>query len=168
MASSGFAIAVVALGVGTCAVIDVKTRRVPNALTAALTITGVASAAMGWSGITVNASLIGAAVAFLLMLPGHVVGATGAGDVKLFAAIGAVLGPVDAITAFFYTALAGGVLALYVAHRRRRLAITVQRTTELIVSGAANVAEIESPHAHNRFAYVPAIAAGSLLAAIGL
>jgi prepilin peptidase CpaA len=156
------------VGVGTCALIDLKTRRVPNALTFALTATGIASATLGWSGINLKASLIGLAVGFMLMLPGHIVGATGAGDVKLFAAIGAVLGPVDAITAFFYTALAGGALALYVAHRRRRLAITVQRTTELIVSGAANVVEIESPNAHNRFAYVPAIAAGSLLAAIGL
>jgi Flp pilus assembly protein protease CpaA len=168
VASNGFAIAVVAVGVGTCAVIDLKTRRVPNALTAALTAIGLGSAAAGWSGINVKAALIGIAVGFLLMLPGHVVGATGAGDVKLFAATGAVLGPVVVITAFFYTALAGGALALYVAYRRRRLALTVQRTTELIVSGAANVVEIEHPQAHNRFAYVPAIAAGSLIAAIGL
>jgi prepilin peptidase CpaA len=166
--SSEFAIAIVALGVGTCAVVDLKTRRVPNALTLALTTTGIASAALGWSGISVKASLFGLAIGFLLMLPGHIIGATGAGDVKLVAALGAILGPADAMRAFFYTALAGGVLALWVAYRRRRLAITVERTTQLIVTGAANVVEIESPLAHNRFAYVPAIAAGSLLAAFGM
>ena len=168
MPSNNVAIAVVAIGVGTCAVIDLKTRRVPNALTFTLTMAGITSAAMDWTGLSLTASLIGLALGFLLMLPGYLLGGTGAGDVKLFAAAGGVLGPVDVITAFFYTAVAGGALALYVAHRRHRLALTVERTTQLIVTGAANVGEIESPQAHNRFAYVPAIAAGTLLAAIGV
>ena len=43
---------------------------------------------------------------------GTSLGATGAGDVKLFAAIGTLLGPVPMRTAFLYTAIAGGALAL--------------------------------------------------------
>ena len=49
-------------------------------------------AATGISGISLASSLLGFFLGFLLMLPGHVLGATGAGDVKLFAAAGAVLG----------------------------------------------------------------------------
>ena len=45
------------------------------------------------------------------MLPGHLFGATGAGDVKLFAAAGTLLGPSDMVLAFVATAIAGGVLA---------------------------------------------------------
>ncbi len=44
------------------------------------------------------------------MLPGHLIGATGAGDVKLFAAAGAFIGPAHILTAFH----------LHRARRRRR------------------------------------------------
>jgi hypothetical protein len=70
--------------------------------------------------------------------------------------------------AFLYTALLGGVLALVVARRRRRLALTLAGTGKLITSAAANASEIEHPTANNRFAYAPAIAAGSMLAALGV
>jgi prepilin peptidase CpaA len=58
-------------------------------------------------------------------------GAFGGGDVKLIAALGAILGPVGLIYMLFWTALAGGALALAAAARRQR-----------------------------EFAYVPAIALG--------
>jgi len=76
-------------------------------------------AAFGVSGISVGASLAGFVLGMTLMLPGYLFGATGAGDVKLFAALGALLGPAAIATAFFYTALAGGVLAVIVALGRR-------------------------------------------------
>ncbi len=49
------------------------------------------------------------------MMPGHALGATGAGDVKLMAAVGAIVGPALVLSAFLFTAIAGGVLALIVA-----------------------------------------------------
>ena len=72
-----------------------------------------------------------------LMLPGHLFGATGAGDVKLFAAVGALLGPAPIATAFLYTAIAGGVLAVVVALRRRRLRQTLERHGALVATAAA-------------------------------
>ncbi len=62
-----------------------------------------------------GAALLGCLLGLAFMLPGHIFGATGAGDVKLLAAAGALLGPTDTIYAFLYTAIAGGVLALLVA-----------------------------------------------------
>jgi prepilin peptidase CpaA len=168
MPSSPWVVAGIALGLGAAAIIDLKTRRVPNALTLALASVGVVCAALGLSDITLASSLVGLALGFVLMLPGHFIGGTGAGDVKLFAAAGALIGPASIVVAFFYTALAGGVLALLVACRRRRLAATIDRTRQLIVSGAANVADIEHPQRNNRFAYVPAIAVGCILAALGI
>jgi hypothetical protein len=38
----------------------------------------------------------------------------------------------------------------------------------LVASRAANAADIESPLTDNRFAYAPAIAVGTMLAALGL
>jgi prepilin peptidase CpaA len=158
----------VAAGAGGGAAIDMWTRRVPNPLTALLAASGVLLAAFGVSGITVGASFAGFLVGMALMLPGHVIGATGAGDVKLFAALGALLGPAPIATAFFYTALAGGVMALVVALRRRRLRRTLGGTARLIVSASESVPAIESPLENNRFAYAPAIAVGTMLAALGL
>lgn len=168
MPSNVLVIAVVAAGVGAGALIDLRTRRIPNALTVTLASTGVACAAVGLGDLSVSASLTGFALGLALMLPGHLIGATGAGDVKLFAAVGSFLGPVPIAVAFLYTALAGGVLALYVAARRKRLQQTVEGAVRLVATSAANVADIESPRANNRFAYAPAIAVGALLAALGL
>jgi prepilin peptidase CpaA len=161
-------IATVVTGAGAGAAIDLWTRRVPNPLTVLLAASGVGFAAFGVSGLSVGASLLGFIVGLALMLPGHLAGATGAGDVKLFAAVGAIMGPRHIATAFLYTALAGGVMALIVALRRRRLRRTVGATARLITTAAANAQAIESPLENNRFAYAPAIAVGTMLAALGL
>jgi prepilin peptidase CpaA len=157
---------VLTVGVGTAAWIDLRTRRVPNALTVPLAVAGIAAATAGITALSLKASLVGLGLGLLFMLPGYLFGATGAGDVKLLAAAGAWLGPADVGTAFLYTALVGGVLALIVARQRRRLALTLESTGKLITTRAANATEIEHPAANNRFAYAPAIAAGSLLAAL--
>jgi prepilin peptidase CpaA len=102
------------------------------------------------------------------MLPGHLFGATGAGDVKLFAAAGALLGPAATAAAFLYTALAGGALAIAIACRRGRLQRTVHSAARLVASGAANAGEIEAVTENNRFPYAPAIAVGAVIAALGV
>ena len=160
-------IAAVAGSGGASAAMDLRTRRVPNWLTLGITALGMTLAAGHWSDRTIAAALGGFAVGLLVMLPGHIVGATGAGDVKLFAAVGTLLGPAGIAVAFVYTALFGGLLALTVAVFRGRLNHTLQETATLVVTGGANVAEIERPSADNRFAYAPAIALGALVAALG-
>ena len=166
--SNFIVLATIAAGAGGGAAIDLCTRRVPNPLTVVLAASGVVFAALGVSGLTIGASLAGFGLGLALMLPGHLIGATGAGDVKLFAAVGALIGPAPIVAAFFYTAVAGGVMALIVAARRRRLQETIDGTARLIVTAAANTAELESPLANNRFAYAPAIAVGTMLAALGV
>ena len=76
---------------------------------------GIGLAATGTSGITVAASFLGIFLGLLLMMPGYTLGATGAGDVKLMAAVGAIVGPALVLSAFLFTAIAGGVLAVIVA-----------------------------------------------------
>lgn len=161
-------IATVVAGTGIGAAIDLWTRRVPNPLTVGLATIGVVFAACGISSLTLAASLGGLALGLVLMLPGHMIGATGAGDVKLFAAAGAFIGPTHIVTAFLYTALAGGVIAIVISLWRRRLQQTVGDTARLIATAGANALAIESPLENNRFAYAPAIAVGTMLAVLGL
>lgn len=154
-------------GTWTGAAIDLRTRRVPNPLTVVLAAAGIALAATGTSGLTIGDSMVGFALGFALMLPGHLLGATGAGDVKLMAAIGALVGPGRVAATFLDTAIAGGVIALVVALKRRRLRQTIGGTMRLVANGAAHIAEIENANVNNRFAYAPAIAIGALAAALG-
>jgi prepilin peptidase CpaA len=131
-----------------------------------MAVAGLALAATGMSGLSLTGSLIGLALGFALMMPGHLFGATGAGDVKLMAAIGAILGPALIVSAFLFTAIAGGVLAVAVAARRHRLADTLAGTKQLIAAPADARHELRSATAAQRFAYGPAIAVGSMLAGL--
>ena len=153
---------VLAAGVTAATVIDLRTRRIPNGLTAAMTGIGIGLAATGVSGVPVAGAFLGFAIGLALMLPGYAFGATGAGDVKLMAAVGAIVGPGLVFLAFLCTVLAGGVLAVVVAVRRRRLSATLAATGKLI--GAGGRQQIQTATASSRFAYGPAIAAGSLIA----
>ena len=153
-------------GVVAATVIDVRTRRIPNLLTAAMAATGIGMAATGASGVSLAAAALGIVVGFALMLPGHALGATGAGDVKLMAAVGAIVGPVIVLKAFLFTGVAGGVLAILVAVRRRRLAATLAATGQMVAAPADTPGLVRSAGAGSRFAYGPAIAIGSVLAVL--
>jgi prepilin peptidase CpaA len=157
---------VVAAAAGTAAAIDVRTRRVPNPLTAAIALIGVAIAAAGLGRVGVGLSLAGCLVGLVLMLPGYVIGATGGGDVKLLASLGTLLGPAPTLRAFVASAIAGGLIAVFVAYRRGRLAATVAGTAALMTSVGAGMDEITNAQRDNRFAYAPAIAVGAIVAAL--
>jgi prepilin peptidase CpaA len=150
------------------ALVDMRTRRVPNPLTMGIAATGLTFAATRLSGLTIAAAALGFAVGLGLMLLPYLFGAMGGGDLKLFAALGTFLGPRPILQAFLYTLLAGGILAVVVALQRRRLQEAMQNAAELVTSGGANAAAIEHPTSNNRFAYAPAIAVGTLVAALGL
>lgn len=139
----------------------------PNWLTLGIAVAGLTLAATRVSGLSLAGAFAGLALGLAVMLPGHLIGATGAGDVKLLAAFGTMLGPKATVLAFLYAALAGGVLAVLVAMQRRTLDVTLARTAVLVRSRGANVEEIERASSDNRFAYAPAIAIGALVAALG-
>jgi len=155
-----------ATGGGTAVAVDLRKRRVPNAVTLGIAAIGLTLAAAKVTGVSLGGAIGGCAVGLLLMLPGHLIGATGAGDVKLLAALGTLLGPARTGVAFIYMAIAGGALALAVAIHRRRTRTTLMRAVR--VMDPSVVAAIERPTEDNRFAYAPAVAIGALAAALGL
>jgi prepilin peptidase CpaA len=164
--SDALVTAIIALGMGAAAVIDLRTRRIPNILTATLAAVGLGLAAAGIGRVGLGAALLGCLLGLAFMMPGHIFGATGAGDVKLLAAAGALLGPKDTIFAFLYTAIAGGILALVVAIARRRLGQTLVSTSRLAAGRDDARVDIESTSSDNRFAYAPAIAIGVVMVAL--
>lgn len=155
-----------AAGALTATVVDIRTRRIPNELTATMAGIGLGFAATGTSGVSVWASMAGFVLGLALMMPGHALGATGAGDVKLMAAVGAMVGPGTVVMAFAFTAIVGGVMALAIAIRRQRLRTTLAGTGRLIAGPSGARQHIGSASASSRFAYGPAIAVGSVLAAL--
>ena len=154
------------VGIGAGAVIDVRTRRIPNALTLSLASAGLLVAAIGAGPIGLPAALAGAGVGLALMLPGYLFGGTGAGDVKLLTAAGTLLGPSSIAWAFAFTLIAGGALALLVAALRGRLWITYWRAIDIVRTRGANSGDIRAVGENNRFAYAPAIALGVVTAMV--
>ncbi len=133
------------VGVLVATVVDIRTRRIPNTVTAGMAGAGLGLAVSGFGGISLLAAALGLVIGLALMLPGHVFGGTGLGDVKLMAAIGSLVGPVLVVKAFLFTAVAGGVLAVIVALHRRRLAATVAGTARLISTPGDARSELKAP-----------------------
>lgn len=112
---------------------DVRYRRIPNPFVFATFIGGFAMHTMlgGFQGS--YSSLAGCALAFVLMFILHVFGAMGAGDVKLFAAIGAVTGVNLVVPTFLVVVVTGGLLALVSVVRTGMFATTMHRVLQILV-----------------------------------
>src|SRR5688500_16037747 len=87
---------------------DVRYRRIPNPFVLATLISGLTiNFAIGGLPGALN-SIGGCVLAFILMFILHVFGAMGAGDVKLFAAIGSIIGAHLVLPTFMVVVLTGG------------------------------------------------------------
>ncbi|MEX2176481.1 MAG: A24 family peptidase [Pirellulaceae bacterium] len=93
-------VAAVALFTATAAVIDYRTRKIPNWLNVAACLLGLAYNGFAPGGIGLGLALLGLAIGFALLLLPWMLGGGGAGDVKLLAALGAWLGPLMILVAF--------------------------------------------------------------------
>src|SRR5215510_10007044 len=112
---------------------DVRYRRIPNAFVLATLISGLTlNFALG--GLQGGISSVGGCVlAFILMFLLHVFGAMGAGDVKLFAAIGSVIGAQLVLPTFVVVVLTGGLLALISVVRSGVFRTTMHRVLQILV-----------------------------------
>ena len=104
------------------AVFDVLYRRIPNWLTVSGVVLGLAmNTLIGSPEAGLVFSLLGLATAFGVYVVLYALRAMGAGDVKLMAAIGALVGWERWFGIFFVTALIGGAMALILVLARGRL-----------------------------------------------
>jgi prepilin peptidase CpaA len=121
----GIAALLLALVIGAAAY-DVPFRRIPNWLTALGVLLGLGMNTFlyqGWPGLRV--SLTGLAVGFGAYLILYSVRAMGAGDVKLMAAIGAMVGWQDWFGIFIATAIIGGFASMALLAMRGRVKKTL-------------------------------------------
>ena len=104
---------------------DVRYRRIPNKLVLITLIGGIAvnTVSRGSSGLL--ASLGGMGLAFGLMFFLHAFGTMGAGDVKLFAAIGSVLGVSLVPPTLLVVAVTGGLFAILKMIHAKRVTSTM-------------------------------------------
>ncbi len=118
----------------SAALLDWRSRRIPNWLTVPSLLVGIAAHALlrGWQGTLF--SLKGAGLALILLLPLVLLRALGAGDWKLMAAVGAFLGPVLFSFVLFGSIVASGIMAVVQIYRTGRVMETF-RNMWILVKG---------------------------------
>lgn len=164
-ASIGMSVAVISLTAGA-AILDVRTRRIPNLLTGPALLAGLLAHLVVAGPTGLRDSMYGALVAGGLLLPGWLLGWTGAGDVKLMAAVGAWLAFPAAVLAVLASLIAGGVIALITAARQGVLGRSLWNTALI---GAWTAAGLHRGGARPvttgiRFPFGVAILAGTIAA----
>jgi prepilin peptidase CpaA len=123
--------------VATCMDLDVRTRRIPNVLSASMMLLGPALNALHFGATGLLASLGGLMMVGGLLLAPFALGGIGGGDVKMMGAVGALLGPRHAVLALLVGAVLGGlVMALHLL-RRGRLRETAGRIAAMTATALA-------------------------------
>lgn len=147
---------------------DVRWRRIPNALVLVLALTGFAFSVTTepWLPGLMRA-FSGLVLGFSIWILFHIAGGMGAGDVKMFAAAAAWLGPGGAWRAALVAALAGGVLSLVALVLQRRTREGLERVAMSVsLFSLAPLGKVAADQ--QRKTYLPygvALACGALLTA---
>jgi prepilin peptidase CpaA len=167
ISSAQFVSAVAGAVAVSAAMIDVKERRIPNRLTYPTIIVGLVlqTAFYGWAGFVASTEgvLLFGGVFFLF----YFVRAMGAGDVKLAAALGSLVGPTASFRVMFATAVAGGIIAIALMVVKGRTMETLRNTFSVAGFHAQHglqthpVVNLDNPTAI-RMPYGVAFAAGTL------
>jgi prepilin peptidase CpaA len=162
--------------VAVATVTDLRTRRIPNWLVFPFLLAGIVvsplrhdwqgnSHGFGWHGL--GQSLAGLGLGLLINIIPFFMGWTGGGDVKLFAAIGAWVGPEQMFWSIFFTAFAGGSIILcWVAYSGFIKLFT--SAAGLFPGGKQRGIALQPALAHasplgRKMPYAPAIAIGTVL-----
>ncbi|MFD1020638.1 A24 family peptidase [Thalassobacillus hwangdonensis] len=104
-----------------CVFTDVRERKIYNSITLPAMVAGIFLHTLftGLNGMVF--SLAGLLLGFFLLFIPFLFGGMGAGDVKMLAGIGALTGASFVLTAFFYGAIIGGVMALSMLLRKKHM-----------------------------------------------
>lgn len=126
------------------AISDIRTRRIPNWLN--LTGLAIGFAMNAWLADRLleglKKSALGMLLAFGVYFVLYLIHAMGAGDVKLMAAVGAIVGPADWFGIFLVTALIGGAFALILIFSKGRARKTLWNVAYLL----SEVAHFRAPY----------------------
>ncbi|TLS35573.1 A24 family peptidase [Pseudalkalibacillus caeni] len=144
---------------------DIKDRRILNIVT----LPAIAFALIyhsvtgGFSGF--QFSFFGFLVGLGLLFIPFAMGGMGAGDVKLLAAVGALQGPAFVFSAFLYTAMIGGLIAVLILLKQGQLMDSIKRI--LFASRLRTLDIVDKKELHHAFPYGVAIVLGTFIVQFG-
>lgn len=149
---------------------DIRSSCIPNWLT--FSAMGFACVAHAWlgglQGATFSLAGLGAGLGLFIIL--YLSGSIGAGDVKLMAAVGAIIGPSGALISGVLAILVGGLYALCAMLYQWGITTTGQKLASaaqgaLLIGGKTWIQELALPF---RLRYGLAVAGGTILFQFGL
>jgi len=124
---------VTALVIGALACLsDLRSARIPNLLTFTALAAGLVFHGLAPSGSGAPAAFLGLLAGLLVFFPFFALGAMGAGDVKLMAALGVWIGWQPVLQVALFGAIAGGVLAVGLALWRGYLTTALKNIAALV------------------------------------
>lgn len=107
-------VAFVAIYVTIAAVLDYRTRKIPNWLTVSAALLGLAYNSFAPGGMGPLTAIAGLVVGFGLLLLPWLLGGGGMGDVKLLAGLGAWFGPILILVSFGLAAMLAALAAVII------------------------------------------------------
>jgi prepilin peptidase CpaA len=123
--------------VGLCIALDVRTRRIPNVVTVPAIVLGLAVNGLYMGPHGVATSLAGLVLPVALLLFPFALGGIGGGDVKMMAAVGALLGPRLAVWGLVLGMILGGGIMLAHLGRIGRLREKLRATASMVSAAVA-------------------------------
>jgi prepilin peptidase CpaA len=151
------------------ALFDVRERRIPNWLTLTGLVVGIGLNSFLYETAGLWMSLKGIGLAMLIYFPLWLIRGMGAGDVKLMAMVGAIVGPANWTGVLVLTCIFGALSGLFLAISKGKMMHTLMNVWQILTS----LARRQAPYAENpeldvrnenalRLPHGVAIAAGSL------
>lgn len=144
------------------AIYDAGTQKIPNWTSLVIVVLGLGWNIFSAEGLGIQDSSLGLLAGFVLMLPSYVFGGMGAGDVKLIAAIGSVLGINHVLDLVLYSYLAMFVMAILFIVVKGDLVKLLRRLRTLVYGAFSGVLAYQKPDqsdaASSRMPLAPAIA----------
>lgn len=143
---------------------DIKSRRILNIVTFPSMLIALTYhiATLGWEGFVFSSKGLSIGVG-LLLIP-YLLGGMGAGDVKLMAAIGALMGTSFVFYSFIYTALIGGFISLFLLVKQKGLVNLLRLILYNVIFFRSNLSLVpvkKENHSNITFPYGVAIVIGT-------
>ena len=140
---------------------EIRERRIPNWLTLGAIALGVGAAVIEGGVEGLKDSALGLAIAGGLFLPFCLLGVVGGGDMKLMAAVGAIVGWPMVLRVLCDTCIAGGVIAVAIMAWNGVLLTTLGNVFKIMVGMPRKQQGLRNPP---MVPYALAITAGTLVA----
>ena len=140
---------------------EIRERRIPNWLTLGAIALGVGAAVIEGGLVGLTDSALGLAIAGGLFLPFCLLGVVGGGDMKLMAAVGAIVGWPMVLRVLCDTCIAGGVIAVAIMAWNGILLTTLANVFRIMVGMPRRQSGLRNPP---MVPYALAITIGTLVA----